>query len=312
MKTFTKFVAACAAVSLVAGCASSDNLRLLREPEMPPIAVAKASHAGPYYHNIAIQEVHGAPEFRFLDGNGIINTRPTRKHMLSILAEDLDNADMLAPSRLDAAYMLYVEVEQLKGPDVVPLSDKLSSARVTFRLVNWRTGAVARQMTEEANFVARSPGITPEAARFATAEALGLAVDAFAINASVRAGTTGTRGLTDLEAALAGGAYGGVKGLLWAGEQQPAGALKGGYFDGTLRREYATNEVIHLLLDQFLHDVSKEDGTIVFKQAVSCRYLNGEKFADPVTETANAFGIDCPGVHYTSDRLKEVGPSHFS
>jgi hypothetical protein len=311
MKTSSKLAAACAAMSLVAGCASTDTVRLLREPEMPPVAVAKASHAGPYYHNIAIQEVFGAPEFRFLDGNGVVNTRPTRKHMLSILAEDLGNADMLASSRLDAAYMLYVNVEQLKGPDMVPLSDKLSSARVTFRLVNWRTGAVARQMTEEANFVAHSPGVTPETARVATWEALNFAADAFVINASIRASTTGTRGLTDLEAILAGGAYGGVKGTLWAGEQQPTGALKGGYFDGTLRREYATNEVIHLLLDQFLHDLSK-DGTIVFKQAVSCRYLNRDKFANPVTETVDAFGVDCPGVRYTSDRLQEVGPSHFS
>jgi hypothetical protein len=311
MKILAKMIAVGAAVVAVTGCSTPENLRLLREPALPPVAVAKATLGGPYYRDISIQEVHGAPEFRFFDGNGVINTRPTRAHMLSILEQDLSNSDMLADNRIESRYMLYIEVEDLKGPDVFVWTDKLASARVTFRLVNWRTGAVARQLTETAQFVAPYPGVTPEVGRAALAGAFLGGVTALAINDNIRASSSGGHGLTDLEATLAGGAYGfAVTGLAGA-DIQPTGALKGGYASEAQRRQFATNEVIHLLMDEFLHDLSK-DGTITYKRAVSCQSLNPEKFVYSVRETLDAIGVDCPGARYTSSRLMEVGPSNFS
>lgn len=56
---------AVAAVCLaVTGCASSSEMRALRQPAMPPAMVAKAVPGREYYRNIALQDVQGAPEFR--------------------------------------------------------------------------------------------------------------------------------------------------------------------------------------------------------------------------------------------------------
>ena len=324
MKTISRLAAACAAASVAAGCASTANLTMMRQPPLPPVAVAKAAPAGPYYRNISIQSVEGAPEFVLLDGNGLINTRPTRKHMIEILNEDLANADMLAPSRLDGDLVLYVNVESLKGPDVVPFSHKLASARVTFRLVRWRTGAVVRQKTEEAVYVARFPGIAPETVRFVLGTTALGAIKGAEIGYVVAA-SDGNWDDTQIdwkelrEDVATGAAYGAAAGagtgivlsLFDEGRIQPVGALKGAYLSDPGRIQYATNEVVHLLMDDFLHDLSK-DGSVVFKHAVSCNYLNPDKFSYPVTETRDAVGIDCPGVHYTSDRLFDVGPSHFA
>jgi hypothetical protein len=85
---------------------------------MPPLAVAKASPARAFYRNVAVQAVEGAPEFRWFDGGAVVTTRPTRVQVVESLNDHLRHAEMLAPSRLDADYMLYTTFEDLRGPNV--------------------------------------------------------------------------------------------------------------------------------------------------------------------------------------------------
>jgi hypothetical protein len=166
-----------AGAGLLGACATRDDVAALRQPAMPPLAVAKASPARAYYRNVAVQAVEGAPEFRWFDGGAVVTTRPTRVEVVESLNDHLRHAEMLAPSRLDAEYMLYTSFEELRGPNVWLGSDKLASARVTFRLVRWRTGEVVREKTIEASYEARWTGVTPEIARAAIAGPLGASKD---------------------------------------------------------------------------------------------------------------------------------------
>ncbi len=166
-----------AGTSLLTACASRDEMAALRQPSMPPLAVAKASPARPFYRNVVVQAVEGAPEFRWFDGGAVVTTRPTRVQVVESLNDHLRNAEMLAPTRLDAEYMLYTQFEGLRGPNVWLATDKLTSARVTFRLVRWRTGQVVREKTIEASYAARWTGFTPEVARAAIAGPLGASKD---------------------------------------------------------------------------------------------------------------------------------------
>lgn len=165
------------AAGLLSACATREEVAALRQPSLPPVAVAKASPARPFYRNVAVQAVEGAPEFRWFDGGGVVTTRPTRVQVVKSLNDHLRNAEMLAPTRLDAEYMLYTTFEDLRGPDVWWGTDKLASARVTFRLVRWRTGEVVREKTLEASYEARWTGITPDVTRAAIAGPLGVSRD---------------------------------------------------------------------------------------------------------------------------------------
>lgn len=175
-KLMKSALAFCGSALLLAGCASSDEMRALRQPSMPPVAVAKASRSKPFYRNIAIQEVQGAPEFRWFDGGDILTTRPTRTQVLDQLTGYLDRADMLAP-RLDAEYMLYVQFHELAGPNVWLGSDKLASAHITFRLVRWRTNELVVEKTIESSYRVQWVGITPDMVRSGLAGPLGVARD---------------------------------------------------------------------------------------------------------------------------------------
>ncbi len=166
-----------ASASVLSACATRDEVAALRQPPLPPAAVAKASPARAFYRNVALQSVEGAPEFRWFDGGGVVTTRPTRVQVVDSLNDHLLKAEMLAPSRLDAEYMLYTTFEALRGPNVWLGTDKLASARVTFRLVRWRTGQVVREKTIEASYEARWTGVTPEIARAAIAGPLGVSRD---------------------------------------------------------------------------------------------------------------------------------------
>ncbi len=149
-----------ASVSLLGACASRDEKALLRQPAMPPLAVAKAAPARPFYRNVAVQAVEGAPEFRLLSGGGLITTRPTRAQVIESLNDHLRHAEMLAPDRIEAEYMLYTRFDALRGPNVWPGTDKVASAQVTFRLVRWRTGEVVREKTVEASYESHWTGLT--------------------------------------------------------------------------------------------------------------------------------------------------------
>lgn len=169
-------LAVCGSALLLAGCASSDEMRALRQPAMPPVAVAKASPVRPFYRNVAIQEIQGAPEFRWFDGGAVMTTRPTRTQVFNQLSAHLEQADMLT-SRLDAEYMLYVQFDELRGPDVWLGSDKLASAHITFRLVRWRTNELVFEKSFEASYRAQWVGITPDVARAAIAGPIGVTRD---------------------------------------------------------------------------------------------------------------------------------------
>lgn len=150
--------------SLLAACATRDEVAALRQPAMPPLAVAKASPARPFYRNVAVQAVEGAPEHLWFDGGGVVTTRPTRFQVVESLNAHLLRAEMLAPSRQDAEYMLYATFDELRGPDVWLASDKRAAARVTFRLVRWRTGQVVREKTVDAAYASHWTGLSPGAA----------------------------------------------------------------------------------------------------------------------------------------------------
>jgi hypothetical protein len=180
MKTRFKTTVAAAGIGLAlftSACTTPATLRLMRQPPLPPVAIPKASPLKDFYRNISIQEVDGAPEFRWFDGGGIITTRPTRVQVIKFLTQELDNADLLAPNRTDSEYMLYVKFEDLKGPNVWLFTDKLASAHVTFKLVRWRTGQVVREKTVETSYLAKFPGIPPEVVRAAIAGPIGVSKD---------------------------------------------------------------------------------------------------------------------------------------
>jgi hypothetical protein len=177
-KPLKALIAMTGSAVLLSACANADDIRALRQPAMPPVAVAKAAPHKPFFHNVSVQEVEGAPEFRWFDGGAIVTTRPTRVQVVETLTQHLDRADMLAQSRLDGEYMLYVRFDDLRGPSVWLGTDKLASAKVTFSLVRWRTGELVKQSTVETSYRAAWTGFTPDMTRAALAGPLGASKDA--------------------------------------------------------------------------------------------------------------------------------------
>jgi hypothetical protein len=359
-------LAVCGAALLLAGCASSDEMHALRQPAMPPVAVAKATPSRAFYRNIAIQDIQGAPEFRWFDGGAVMTTRPTRKQVFDQLSAHLERADMLT-SRLDAEYMLYVQFDELRGPDVWLGTDKLASAHITFRLVRWRTNELVLEKTVETSYRAQWVGFTPDMVRAGIAGPIGVARDsaiapvggivggvvlgyfvndnlavsifhapiagllganeAVEVGGPDRAGpgfgaafttalAVGTaRGhFTDLEAMLAGGAIlgsAGASGPAPSTRPVAAGDVITGQFNGTARRFAATRGLVDLAFDQFMGDLSR-DGSVIYKQAVSCRALNPDGYRGAyLAETDRAYGVDCPAARYNNSPTTRAYPARF-
>ena len=308
-------------VSLLSACASRDEVAALRQPGLPPLAVAKASPARPYYRNVAVQAVEGAPEFRWFDGGGVITTRPTRAEVTTGLNQHLLGAEMLAPSRLDAEYMLYTTFDELRGPNVWWGTDKLATARVTFRLVRWRTGELVREKTVEAGYNVHWTGATPEIARAAIGGALvgvGLGyyvnqnhiVDisdapiagaiggleaasiggprqwgpgfASAFSAAVATGTAAGR-FQDLEAMLAGGVIGAAGATAGPAPVQRQVAANSEITSAFngATRRAAATRGLMALAFDMFMNDLSRDGSVVYKTAVSCRALNGDAGRGP-------------------------------
>lgn len=308
-------------VSLLSACASRDEVAALRQPGLPPLAVAKASPARPYYRNVAVQAVEGAPEFRWFDGGGVITTRPTRAEVTAGLNQHLLGAEMLAPSRLDAEYMLYTTFDELRGPNVWWGTDKLATARVTFRLVRWRTGELVREKTVEAGYNVHWTGATPEIARAAIGGALvgvGLGyyvnqnhiVDisdapiagaiggleaasiggprqwgpgfASAFSAAVATGTAAGR-FQDLEAMLAGGVIGAAGAAAGPAPVQRQVAANSEITSAFngTTRRAAATRGLMALAFDMFMNDLSRDGSVVYKTAVSCRALNGDAGRGP-------------------------------
>jgi hypothetical protein len=361
--------------ALLSACASERDLELLRQPSMPPVAVAKASAAGPFYRSISIQDVAGTPEFRWFDGDGVFNTRLTRVQAIKILRDELTRADMLAPKRIDSKYMLYVRFDDLRGPDVWIGSDKLASAKITFRLVEWRTGRLIKEYSVEASYRARWAGVTPDMVRAAIAGPIAVTKDypfapvgglagglvvGYYVNenlvvkiadaklaalesaqqAELIGGPSQTPGafeaalatglaigtargrFTDFEAMLAGGAISAVG--AGAGPVEPTRPVASneeiGALDGSARRMAASRGLLDLAFDEFMQNLRK-DGSVVYKQAVSCDALNPNGVRSAyLEETETAYAVDCPGsrydypgsrYNYNESKTERVFPSHF-
>jgi len=296
---------------------------------MPPAAVVEASPNGPFYRKIAIEDVQGTPEFLFFDGGGLFTTRPTHKQVLTAYTDDLSRANLLADSRAYSDYMLYVKFEDLHGPDVWIGSDKRASARIIFNLVRWRTGEVVKRQQIELAYTAQSPGFT---ARQVAAGSVGLAAgvaSGFNITRSVISVSRSYKDALHLSTAQAAsiGAYDGAAIGLDVGElvllTLNAGSITPndhtpltttseiGPLDGTDRRIAAVRGLLDLALDEFLHELSK-DGSVVYKQAVSCSELNPYGYAQSyLAETSHAYAIDCPKSSYFASRLYQAFPSNF-
>jgi hypothetical protein len=362
-----KFPAAFMAIAfLTTACASETDVRALRQPSMPPVAVARANPLGRFFHNVAIQDVDGTPEFRWFDGGAVLTTRPTRVQVLRSLTDKLDRADLLGANRLDSQYMLYVHFEDLRGPDVWFGSDKLASAKITFRLVDWRTRTLVKTEVVDASYRVRWAGITPDMARAAIAGPIGITRDSafapvggliggavvgyyvnenlvakivdaplvalagaeqareiggvdrepsgfWAALAPALAAGTARGHFSDFEAMMAGGlifAAGASQGPVTAVRPTAANAEIGS-FNGTDRRFAANRGLLDLAFDEFMQGLSK-DGDVRFKRAVSCAALNPYGYRTSyVSETADAYAIDCPGSKFNESKTTSALPSRF-
>lgn len=151
--------------ALTSACASTEDVRTMRRPPLPPSHVALADSGSALHENIAVYEILGTPEFRLFDGGSVITTRPTRGDVADWLFSWLGSADMLADSIGDADYLLTVTFDDLRGPDVVPFSDKDASGTVRYTLVNRHSRQIVFDQAYPAQFQARMPGVTQEMVR---------------------------------------------------------------------------------------------------------------------------------------------------
>lgn len=209
-----KLLAGVSALCAAAACASTEDIRAMRRPVLPPTYVALADHGSPLHRNVAIYEIDGAPEFRLFDAGHVITTRPTRAEVAAMLRHWLGDADMLAESIGEADYLLSVSFEDLRGPDVIPFSDK--SARAVVRYTLQRRGCRQQRQPDctrfegryEAQLQARMPGVTPEMVR--------AAIGAGLIGAALGPGIAGANDPT-AAAAFAGGELGGASAVFASG-----------------------------------------------------------------------------------------------
>lgn len=313
--------------TVLAGCATPEEAHMLRQPPIPPVSVVQSSPHAPYWRNVVVQEVRGAPEFRWFDGGAILTTRPTRVQTVKMLEEELSATKLLAPNRIDAEYHLYVDFHELRGPDVWLGSDKLTSARLTFRLVHWRTGEVVKEELVEASYRSNWR-LTPEHVRSFIAGPMGRAKDdpfeplggliggaiiGYYLN-DVLVANSDVKGLTDFEAALAGGAFGAVGDLILSPEdvtRRVSTSAEYAKFDGTHRRFAATRGLINLAFDKFMLDLGR-DGSVIEKRAVSCASLNPNGTRSVIRrETADAYAVDCPGARYHESRASRATRPRF-
>lgn len=166
------FMVGAAACALATACASTEDVRALRRPTLPPTQVALADPHTRLYESIAIYEINGVPEFRLFDGGSVITTQPTRADVASLFSAWLDAADMLAPNIHESRYLLSLSFDDVRGPDVIWFTDKHARATVTYTLSDRRTREPLFTGTYEAHLQARMPGVTPEMVRAGIASGL--------------------------------------------------------------------------------------------------------------------------------------------
>lgn len=292
---------------LLSGCVSDEGARLSRQQPLPPAVVLKADRYGGLYRNVTIEEIAGAPEFRWFDGGAVLTTRPTRVQVLATLDDYLARTDMLAPSKIEGEYMLYVQFRDLHGPDMMWMSNKDASASIYFRLVRWRTGELVKQAEVNVAYDARYNGVRPEVVRRTIALVL-LRPEAVAnstANVPVTVFTYSTRTSGSLT----------VDPLALSDRSTPLSpSSELGPADGTSRRYAAVRGMLSLAFDEFTDQLSK-DGSLTYKRAVACSdlnpyYFNSHRSAVQL-ETADSYAVDCPGSRYKASRLKALYPQQF-
>lgn len=166
-------LASVSALCVTAGaCATSEDVRALRRPALPPTQVALADRHEELFENVAVYEILGAPEFRLFDGGDLYTTRPTRADVARHMRAWLNDSRLLAPDIAHADYLLIVEFIEVRGPNVVWFTDKNARAKVRYQLINRRTRETRFVREVDAQLQARMPGVTQEMVRAAIAGGL--------------------------------------------------------------------------------------------------------------------------------------------
>ena len=308
----------CAAV---VGCASTEDVRALRRPQLPPTQIALADARSPAFQKISIYEVLGAPEFRVIDGENdtaLISTRPTRADVTRAYGAWLAESGLLAPSLANSRFLLNVTFDELHGPDVIPFSDKEASAVVRFQLVERVSRQVVFDKTYSAELRVRMPGVTPEMERAAVIAGLTAGIIGYSVN------DASSSGMSNATAAWLGHGVGALAGAVAAAphealqlehwdDQQVLGA-----FDGTDRRRLAVYGMLNQSFGRFLFDLEAMDW-VQIREAVTCASLNPNGLRGPayLTMTTETIAYDCPvreiGSWQTEERhgSRDRGPSHI-
>ncbi len=189
-------MASVSALCAAAGaCATSEDVRALRRPALPPTQVALADRHEELFENVALYEIVGAPEFRLFDGGDLYTTRPTRADVARHMRTWLNDTRLLAQDIAHADYLLTVEFIDVRGPNVIWFTDKNARATVRYQLINRRTRETRFVREVDAQLQARMPGVTEEMVRAAiTGGLIGAALGPVYDDATdpVAAGAVGT------------------------------------------------------------------------------------------------------------------------
>jgi hypothetical protein len=285
---------------VLGGCASDRTVSLLHQKPIPPVYVARATN-GPYWQNVTLQAVEGTPEFRWFDGGTLLTTRPTRKQAREVFVQDLDGVGMLAPDRIQGKYMLYVKFEDLHGPDFIPFTNKHASAAITFRLVDWRSGEVVKTKRVIAAYEADGAATAEEVRYVLFVPFFGpiALANNYAFPPADEGADLVFHYVIDERAPVSEVA-----------EIQP---VDWRFFPALWmpRRIAAWHGLLNLAFDEFINELSA-DGSVQYKEAVSCEQLNGFQPRDAaMLETANAYAVDCPGSNYMVSIVHRLYPKQF-
>lgn len=148
-------------------CATQEQVRAMKRPELPPTRAIAADRGDKLFRSIAIYEIEGAPEWPLFDGGDIVTTRPLRAQVKLDLERWLDQTQLLANNIQHSSHLLTVEFTNLRGPNLIPFSDKAAIVKATFTLRERRTGKVVLTTDVAEAKVARMPGLTESMVRSA-------------------------------------------------------------------------------------------------------------------------------------------------
>ena len=149
----------------MSACASQESLKTLRTPPPAPKGAVVADYNSPLYEAVALTHVSGVTDFVFFDRFSPFTTRPTTRDVEGAFNAYLGQIGLKAPHPSQARFHLSVAFLDVRGPDVVPFSDKEATASIHYTLTDAFTGELVYDSGFTSHFVARMPGITPEMVR---------------------------------------------------------------------------------------------------------------------------------------------------